>query len=134
MTAGITKRPAFTLEALGRGVVYAVLGVVFAVGSWGLASGPGRPTIEAQQNAPAVVELRGTGSDTTSAFDVEKRRLHLVAWTATCPVTVELIPWKDEDAGTAIPLVNGQRRMLDAGGYFFFVDGACDWVVRVSPT
>lgn len=123
--------------ALGRGVVYGVLAVVFGGGTVLLAGARGG-VVDVQQNAPTIVELRGTGSDTTGAIDVEERRRYLVGWSAPCPVSVVMIPWNDDTAGEPVALGTGRthavRRILDAGGYFFDVTGACDWVVRVNPT
>lgn len=140
MVAQTQKRPAPVLlrQALGRGALMAV-GVVFAVGTAWMASADRRQgsAADVQQNAPVTWAWEGTGSDTTGAVDVETTGERIVGWSAPCPVSVVMTPWNDGTAGEDDELGTGKvgasTMTLAAGGYFFSVEGACDWVVRVNP-
>lgn len=136
-TAGITKRPAPVLEALGRGVVHGVLGVTFAVATVLLASAKGGPVeVPPEPNAPRVWQATGTGDDTTIVVDVAAGK-YIAGWEAACPASVLLVGW--DDGRTSETLLGDARTgavpvTLTEGGYFFDMTAACDWTVRLSPT
>lgn len=142
MVAQTQKRPAPVLlrQTLERGALMAV-GVVFAIGTAWMASADRRRLAvveDVKQNVSLAWVWKGTGSDTTGAMDVKTAGERVVGWSASCPVSVVMTPWNDGRAGKDVEIgagkVGASTMTLAAGGYFFFVDGACDWVVRVDPT
>lgn len=135
-TTGITKRPAQVRMALERGVVYLVLGVVFAGGTVMLA-GARAPRYVNDPSLPRVWQEQGTGEDITTVADVTKGAW-LAGWEAECPATVTLAGWDGERRTSKMLLGESRRGTVEVdlatGGYFFDVVADCDWTVRLSPT
>ena len=91
------------------------------------------PTADAQQHAPAVVTLEGSGDDVSIAFDAGFG-LYRVAWYGPCAIAPVLWTWDGDEAHELATLRQGVVPFRP-GTYFVAVDGVdCDWSVYVSPT
>ena len=87
-------------------------------------------------NQPTAWTAEGTGSDTTTAFEIPRPGLYLVAVDAPCSVHLTVSRWSGDEVTASADINVLARRVARVpfwtGTYFFYAQGACDWTIRLQ--
>jgi hypothetical protein len=135
--------PASDLWAQAKtGAGWALVGMSAAVLLWGGVVSAHRLTITEPMAIAAMKDVplwsdAGDGDGPTTAWDAAAG-IYRVAWEAPCPVKVTLNGWDGTEVTREVVLGVSRARATTLpfaeGGYFFSVEGRCDWRIGISRT